>query len=61
MKAPMSSEIAALLQNPRTARQLVDAILKSRTLHGRVAIEVRQNDTVKRYTSVSGLHRSKSA
>ena len=58
MKAPMSPEIAALLQDPRAARNLMNAVLESRTALGKHSITVRQGDKVTRYKSVTAIHRS---
>lgn len=59
MKAPMSSEIAELLQDPRAARELMSAVLKARTIPGHHSITVRQGDKITRYKSVTAIHRGK--
>lgn len=60
MKAPMSPEIAELLQDPRSARKLMNAVLESRrAVSGPQSITVRQGDKVTHYKSVTAIHRSK--
>lgn len=61
MKAPMSPEIAQVLQNPRAARELMDAVLKSRITPGQPYITVQVNGRVMRYKPVTAIHRSKTA
>lgn len=57
MKAPMSDEIAALLQDPRSARKLMDAVLASRTAPGNQFVEVFLDGKIKRYKPVTAIHR----
>ena len=59
MKAPMSPEIAALLQDPRAARKLMNAVLELRTTPGQNSIIVRQGGKITRYKSVTAIHRGK--
>ena len=58
MKVPISDDIAAVLQNPRSARELVNAVLNARNVNPTDPIvTVRIGDKVKRYKSVSALYR----
>jgi len=57
MKALLSPDIAQVLQDPRAAYELVSAVLAERASRGRRVIEVRKGDVVKRYKSVSSIHR----
>lgn len=61
MKAPLSADIASVLQDPRSAYKLMSAVLEERASRGNSVIEVRTKDgKVKRYKSVTSIHRSKS-
>lgn len=57
MKAPISADIANVLQDPRSAYELVSAVLKERSSRGKRVIEVRKGDIVKRYKSVTSIYR----
>ena len=57
MKVPMSPEIAALLQNPRTARALMNAVLESRTPAGQQPITVKQGGKKTLYKAVTAVQR----
>ena len=59
MKAPMSPEIAELLQDPRAARQLMNAVLEARNKPGQQSITVRQGQKVTHYKSVTAIHRNR--
>ena len=60
MKAPLSAEIASVLQDPRSAYQLMSAVLRERASRGKSVIEVRTKDgKVKRYKSVTSIRGSK--
>ena len=61
MNAPMSPEIASLLQNPQTARELMDAVLASRDPRNSPdgSFGVMMNGKTKRYKPVTAIQRSK--
>lgn len=60
MKAPLSAEIASVLQDPQSARELISAALQARASRGKQVIEIRRSDgTIKRYKPVSAIQRKK--
>jgi hypothetical protein len=61
MKAPISAEIASVLQDSQSAYQLVSAVLQERSSRGKQVIEIRSSNgqVVKRYKPVSSIHRKK--
>lgn len=59
MKAPISPDIARVLQDGRSARALVSAVLKQRSFLGEQSIKISSDGVVKRYKPVAEMYRNK--